>query len=98
MRHTGKTTRLVDEAIQYLFTYGRILIPTKGYIHSPEALRGLTQSEKECIVHFIDPDSSPENNAQTHFIVTFRRRLYGEHDREKIIEKKRDVISFSIKQ
>lgn len=68
---TGKTTRLVDSAIHFLFTDGVIFVPKHGDIR-PE--RGSIEAKV-----FIDPDHHNANFAQTHFRMVLLRRLVAEH-------------------
>lgn len=81
MRRTGKTTRLVDKAIQKLFTSGLIYVPTKTeYFSKVEPLdrvlrtKGIDESQV-----FVDYDISKYNDAQRHFEIMLDRRLCLEH-------------------
>ena len=75
MRHTGKTTRLVDEAVQYLFEHGSIRILTNSGIYNPIFMRGFRPEQVDMFLKFIDQDSRPDNNVQDHFIEMLNRRL-----------------------
>lgn len=81
MRRTGKTTRLIDEAIQMLFNDGEITILSLHNIFdkSEQWKRGLTDKQINSRFRLIDPDNSKDNKAQYHFYVNLRRRLYNEH-------------------
>lgn len=79
MRQSGKTTRLVDYAIQYLFKYGSIRILTNSEIYNPNFMRGFRPEQVDMFLRFIDPDSTPDNKAQHYFIETLNRRLATEH-------------------
>lgn len=72
MRRTGKTTRLIDEAIQTLFNDGIICVP-KAPIYSEKI------NHKRVKV-FIDPNHSNMNHAQDYFRARLRRRLEIEHE------------------
>jgi hypothetical protein len=79
MRHTGKTTRLVDAAVQYLFEHGSIRILINSEIYNPNFMRGFRPEQVDAFLIFIDPDSRPDNKAQHHFIEMLNRRLATEH-------------------
>lgn len=80
MRQSGKTTRLVDEAVQYLFAHGSIRILTNSEIYNPNFMRGFRPEQVDVFLKFIDPDTRPDNKAQRHFIDMLNRRLAIEHD------------------
>jgi len=79
MRQTGKTTRLVDEAVQYLFAHGSIRILTNSEIYNPNFMRGFKVPEVDMFLKFIDPDNRSDNSAQRYFIDMLNRRLATEH-------------------
>ena len=79
MRQTGKTTRLVDYAVQYLFTHGHIRVLTNSEIYNPNFMKGFRPEQVDMFLKFIDPDSMPENKAQHYFIEALDRRLATEH-------------------
>jgi len=79
MRQTGKTTRLVDEAVQYLFEHGSIRILTNSEIYNPNFMRGFRPEQVDTFLKFIDQDSRPDNKAQYNFIDMLNRRLATEH-------------------
>lgn len=79
MRQTGKTTRLVDAAVQYLFEHGSIRILTNSEIYNPNFIRGFRPEQVDMFLKFIDPDARPDNKAQYHFIDMLNRRLATEH-------------------
>lgn len=70
---SGKTTRLIDAAIQELFTNGKICIPFNDQL-SHEKLRGFDAQV------FIDVDASVDKMAQQHFRDKLILRLSNEHD------------------
>ncbi|MBC7845544.1 MAG: hypothetical protein H7Y10_03530 [Flavobacterium sp.] len=72
-RRTGKTTRLIDEAIQYLFEKGELYLFKKcGF---KIASRSFISSQRI----FIDPDHKMANQAQQDFIYRVMKRLEFEH-------------------
>lgn len=79
MRQSGKTTRLVDKAVQYLFTYGYIRVLMNHEIHNENFMRGFKPEQIDMFLKFIDSDSTPDNKAQHYFIETLNRRLATEH-------------------
>ena len=92
MRCSGQTTRLIDEAIQYLFTNGSIFLLKKS---------GLKRSnyflpEKEKL--FVDPDHRMSNLAQEDFVYRVMKRLEAEHySTHKIKTINRDYIHVIVK-
>ena len=82
MRATGHTTRLIDKAVQMLFTLGEIWVFNQGTLdHMGEALIGMSPRQMEIVWQLRDIDSSPGNLAQHNFIEGLVRRLRVEHDR-----------------
>ncbi len=79
MRQSGKTTRLVDAAVQYLFEHGSIRILTNSEIFNPNFMRGSRPEQVDVFLKFIDPDTRPDNKAQYYFIDMLNRRLATEH-------------------
>jgi hypothetical protein len=79
MRGTGKTTRLIDEAVQHLFEHGYIRIVMNSEIYREDFYRGFTSKQIEHFKKFIDPDACPDNRAQLHFVEALAARLYYEH-------------------
>lgn len=79
MRQSGKTTRLVDAAVQYLFKHGSIRILTNSEIYNPNAMKGFRPEQVDMFLKFIDPDTRPDNRAQLYFIEALDRRLATEH-------------------
>lgn len=74
MRRSGKTTRLIDKAIQTLFESGMIFIPTwysmNQYKRGKRAIK---------IPTFIDVDAHYANFAQENFSNRLLKRLEYEH-------------------
>lgn len=79
MRQSGKTTRLVDAAVQYLFEHGSIRILQNSEIYNPYFMRGYKPEQVDMFLKFIDPDARPDNGAQRYFIEALTRRLATEH-------------------
>lgn len=71
MRATGRTTRMIDNAIQCLFEQGNIIVPSKHI--KDENLRSIKYRI------FIDLDSRVGNKAQEHFLKKLLNRLNQEH-------------------
>lgn len=92
MRRDGKTTRLVDEAIQHLFVTGNLYIPSAGGIELEGVFEELPHTEQM----FIDPDHKPDNMAQTNFTQRFISRLKIEHD-PKYYQIKKDKYYIHVK-
>ena len=89
---TGKTTRLIDSAIQYLFKNKQLYLFRKQGIS--KAKRIIPPGENL----FIDPDHSSSNMAQQDFVYRFLRRLEIEHRNScKIDMQNRDYIHIKIK-
>lgn len=79
MRQSGKTTRLVDAAVQHLFKHGSIKILTNSEVFDKNSLRGYEPEQVYMLLKFIDPDTRPDNRAQQYFIEALDRRLATEH-------------------
>lgn len=93
MRASGQTTRLIDEAIQYLFTKGQIYLLKKTALSKANYF--LPEKEKL----FVDPDHKMANQAQNDFIYQMMKRLEFEHERSfKTISITKDVIHLKVKQ
>lgn len=90
MRKSGKTTRTIDSAIQHLFEFGKIYIPTDNLFMEHEGFekvfRGTGAKESDV---FYDIDWRPNNSAQKHFITRLSIRLSNEHPNQvdRIINK-----------
>ena len=79
MRRSGKTTRLIDEAVQHLFEHGYIRILMNSEIYREEFYRRFKPEQINNFKKFIDPDSLPGNRAQIHFLEALSHRLAYEH-------------------
>jgi len=79
MRRSGKTTRLIDEAVQHLFKHGYIRILMNNEIYREDFYRTFKPEQIEHFKKFIDPDSTPDNRAQIHFVEALSHRLAYEH-------------------
>jgi len=71
-RKTGKTTKLIDEAIQYLFNTGELYLFRRGKLVENSKIPRDTRL-------FVDPDHARENRAQEEFITRLVGRLRLEH-------------------
>ena len=89
-RRTGKTTRLIDEAIQYLFKNQTL------YLFTDIGLSTSTPSVPKEERVFIDPDYRRGNGAQRDFIHRVLQRLKIEHSRSVTVEKKQYFIIISV--
>jgi hypothetical protein len=91
MRASGQTTRLIDEAIQYLFTKGQIYLLKKTALSKANYF--LPEKEKL----FVDPDHKGNNIAQNNFIYRVMKRLEFEHsESHKIKTISKDYIHVTI--
>jgi hypothetical protein len=79
MRKSGKTTRLIDEAVQHLFEHGYIRILLNHEIFNENFYRGFRQEQIINFKKFIDPDTQPGNLAQIFFLTALAARLDYEH-------------------
>jgi hypothetical protein len=79
MRRSGKTTRLIDEAVQHLFEHGYIRILLNHQIFNENFYRSYTKEQQLPLVKFIDQDALPDNRAQLHFLQALAARLDYEH-------------------
>lgn len=82
MRRSGRTTRLVDEAIQYLFKNNEIILYTNFDRRS----------------NFLDPDARLHNLPQQHFVNTFIKRLELEHYGQFEVFKSKNSNKIEIKR
>ena len=81
MRRSGRTTRLVDQAVQILFTEGEIFIPMGSWIERmAENMVTLSKEEFVKSCRFIDwVGESTSSMTQLHLAKTIQRRLDLEH-------------------
>jgi len=79
MRRSGKTTRLIDGAVQHLFEHGYIRILMNSEIYREDFYRGFTPEQVGHFKKFIDQDALPDNRAQLHFLTALSSRLAYEH-------------------
>lgn len=79
MRRSGKTTRLVDKAVQHLFEKGSIKILLNNEIFNEAITNKMTDEEKANHFEFVDQDAQKENSAQRDFLDRFSNRLLQEH-------------------
>ena len=90
MRRTGKTTRLIDEAIQYLFKNKTL------YLFTDIGISTSTPSVPKEEIVFIDPDHRRGNNAQRDFIYRVLGRLEIEHKNCVTIKKEPYFLKITI--
>lgn len=80
MRKNGTTTRLIDAAVQHLFTKGSLkLLSQDDLNHLSREERRHPTKELEVSLKFVDPAAKKGNNAQEEFIQRFMMRLAMEH-------------------
>ncbi|MBS3914831.1 MAG: hypothetical protein KG003_10040 [Bacteroidetes bacterium] len=92
MRRSGKTTRLINEAIEILFKEKIIYIPTKQGIRTPNKWE--SKADK---FNLIDPDYSESNMAQEDFIRRIFNRAMAEHPGQIEIDRNTYRVKFTIK-
>jgi len=73
MRRSGQTTRLIDDAVQELFTKGELFLLRKNAISKSSSIVTKTATV------FVDPDHRMGNQAQNDFVYRAMRRLEFEH-------------------
>lgn len=76
-RMTGKTTKLVNEAIEFLFENKFVYIADSDFIE--KNFVGLNRQHRESAMKFIDPDYKTSKNSQKDFKERFIKRLSFEH-------------------
>lgn len=79
MRRSGKTTRLIDKAVQHLFEKGSIQILLNNEIFNEDITNKMTDEEKANHFEFVDQDAAKGNYAQRDFLDRFSNRLLYEH-------------------
>jgi len=87
MRRSGKTTRLIDAAIQELFTKGNVYIPDGARavkLHGKDGGIGIDELVYQRMIKYTDYDFWDDNGkvlpkVQDHFAIRFKRRLDSEH-------------------
>ena len=92
MRQDGKTTRLIDAAIQELFTKGSVYIPDGARavrLHGKDGGRGYDELMYHRMTKYTDYDFWDDNGkalpkVQDDFARRFKRRLNSEHEFVKI--------------
>ena len=76
-RRSGNTTRLINDAVEALFTEGEIFIPDSNWLEKSK--EGFALSEIEKRNRFIDFNERPTGNTQRHFKRRLIKRLDLEH-------------------
>lgn len=93
IRASGKTTRLVDNAIQHLFKNSNL------YLLKKNAIKRSNSIVPNGSFVFIDPDHKMCNQAQQEFIYRVLKRLEAEHySTHKIKTINRDYIHVIVKK
>ena len=82
MRRSGKTTRLINDAVEHLFKNGSMTLFTGRQTRNSD---------------FVDEDASEGNMAQAIFIDRVRRRLSIEHQSQIEITKVPNGFTFKVK-
>lgn len=99
MRRSGKTTRLIDQAVQHLFDKGRVVVPISGLDNVDRSIRGDDPSTDI----FFDPDSFNYEEmrsrpiAQRDFAYRLKSRLEIEHPGCFNTQKTGSEITFTLK-
>lgn len=94
MRRSGKTTRLIDTAIQLLFLKGEIKVP----FVIPDKNPGFEVVEIDNIPYLFDPDCSVNFlGVQRDFALRLVRRINLEHSHQVIIDKQSEFLRISLK-
>lgn len=91
MRRSGKTTRLIDKSIQYLFEKGQL------YLFKKHAIRKTHSEIPDEEIVFIDPDHRSDNLAQNDFVKRVLKRIDSEHSGSVNIKSNQDYIHIKIK-
>jgi len=93
MRKTGKTTRVIDDAIQKLFIVGKITVPSKSILERDSFYRGRKVNSDVIIV---DPDWRISNTVQRDLFERIARRVHVEHSQSVDIDFHKQT--FEVKQ
>ena len=91
MRRTGKTTRLIDQAIQSLFNNGQLYLLRK---HAVGNFRNIIKNGSTL---FVDPDHKMSNMAQNEFVYRVMKRLEFEHTQSCTMKMNKDYIHIKTK-
>lgn len=94
MRGSGKTTRKIDEAIQILFKYGEIILPSKKEIEDGTYYRGYSNQE----IFIIDPDYHYGTRVQHDLMHRIVQRLAIEHPQLKFDIKNKSHLRLKTSQ
>ena len=100
MRRTGKTTRLVNEAIEYIFKNGELVVFNQHQINKfeKEGARGQTKEFVDCAMRFIDVDSNTRApSIQQYFIDKLRSRLEIEHQGSFEVDEFSNATRFKVR-
>ena len=91
-RRTGKTTRMVDQAIQELFRYGRIRIPNQSDILNSVHITNMAPQYTYVI---IDPDYIEDTHIQQDLFKKIVKRLDNEHKVNLSVDFKNNIITLN---
>lgn len=86
MRRSGKTTRMIDAAIQELFTTGQVYIPSGARLKvllDKHGERGYEAEEYNRMIRYNDMDGFDSSKIQDYFCKRFKDRLFFEHGSSK---------------
>jgi hypothetical protein len=92
MIQNGKTTRLIDEAIQELFKNGAIVVPDQCKLKDKDYRKTMARQFPDTKI-FVDPDAADRNKAQFHFKRRLLTRLYSEHARSFLYNNASLIVS-----
>lgn len=88
MRRSGKTTRLVDKAVQLLFEDGNVFIPQAGFLERRDNLGGYTKEQIEKMRWMVDDyEGKQSNKMQSRLRQILIKRLQSEHQGQFVEEK-----------
>lgn len=98
MRRSGKTTKIIDAAIQQLFTEGEIWIPSKYKIRSVDVydVKHFEFNEEYKVKAVIDEDWN-KGYAQEDLSERIIRRIDLEHKYQYEIEKQIGLVKIKLK-
>lgn len=75
-RKSGKTTRIINDAVEVFFTKGRIIVP---YVTTPQSQLQDYNFDKDQIIFDTDEDTETTDSMQRHLLGKIMRRLSLEH-------------------
>jgi hypothetical protein len=93
MRRIDKTTQVIDDAIQKLFTHGHIIVPKMNDLKNAFVYRGRRLNYDMMI---IDPDWEVSNQVQRNLFERIVRRIQLEHPRSIDINFDKQTLSYNV--